>query len=58
MKEVYVLSGIVHYEGHSFLGVYSTKEKAEEALKDFDRTSYSFDEFVIEARDLDGAAAF
>ena len=58
MKELHTLFGIVHYEGHYLLGVYSTKEKAEQALKDFDNNSLYFDDFIIKACALDEAAAY
>ena len=32
MKEIYLLVGVIEYEGNTILGVYTTKEKALEQL--------------------------
>ena len=56
---VYVLQGVYDYEGRSFIGVYSTREKATEAQAIFlTEEEGQFDDYVIDEREIDAKAAF
>lgn len=55
--KLYALNGVFNYEGDTLLGVYSSAERAEEAMKHFiDSEKFKmFDDYVIQEFELDSA---
>ena len=41
--KVYLAIGGIQYEGYDILGIYSTRELAEEKLKDYEENKYFYD---------------
>lgn len=54
--EVYVLLGSIAYEENYLLGVYHTKEDAEFARDEYNRTHEPYDDYLIEHRVIGEAA--
>lgn len=56
---VYSLQGVYDYEGHHFIGAYSTREKATEAQAIFmAENEGQFDDYRIDESEIDAKAAF
>ena len=58
--KLYALSGVFDYEGDTLLGVYSSAEHAEEAMKHFigSEKFKIFDDYVVQEFELDSAPKF
>lgn len=52
---VYVVKWFVPYEGSGVVGIFSTKEKAEQFIKDEDDDTLYLSEWEVDGEEIDGS---